>query len=212
MVGAVSQDGHIWLLVPRSDYEIVDTWFVSGLKGTGSKDIVIKDAFVPQHRIVNRDRAGDQDLTGWEIHQSSRYRMPLAVLLGWDLVAPMLGIAVGLVLMATTAAAQLPLWAFVGSFVVVALSQSFMGGSMQTIASDLAPPRSRGQFLGVSRLVGEGGSLGNPGSFAAITTLLGGSVGFAAAFAFTAAAALATAILVGVGLQETLQKEARPRI
>ena len=97
MVGAAGSDGQIWLLVPRSDYEIVDTWFVSGLKGTGSKDIVIKDAFVPQHRIVNRDRAGDQDLTGWEIHRSSRYRMPLAVLLGWDLVAPMLGIAVGMI-------------------------------------------------------------------------------------------------------------------
>lgn len=123
----------------------------------------------------------------------------------------MLGIAVGLVLMATTAAAQLPLWAFVASFVVVALSQSFMGGSMQTIASDMAPPRSRGQFLGVSRLVGEGGSLGNPGSFAAITSLVGGSVGFAAAFAFTAAAALTTAMIVGLGLQETLQRESRTR-
>ena len=85
------------MLVPGSDYEILDTWFVSGLKGSGNKDIVIKDAFVPQHRIVNRDRAGDQDLTGCEIHQSSRYRMPLAVLLGWDLVAPMLGIAVGMI-------------------------------------------------------------------------------------------------------------------
>ena len=97
MVGAAGSDGQIWLLVPRSDYEIVDTWFVSGLKGTGSKDIVIKDAFVSKHRIVNRDRAGYQDLTGWAIHQSSRYRMPLAVLLGWDLVAPMLGIAVGMI-------------------------------------------------------------------------------------------------------------------
>ena len=97
MVGAVSPEGHIWLLLPRSGYEIVDTWFVSGLKGTGSKDIIIKDAFVPKHRVVYRDRAGDQDLTGWDIHQSDRYRMPLAVLLGWDLVAPMLGIAMGMI-------------------------------------------------------------------------------------------------------------------
>ncbi len=97
MVGAASPEGHIWLLLPRSGYEIVDTWFVSGLKGTGSKDIIIKDAFVPKHRVVYRDRAGDQDLTGWDIHQSDRYRMPLAVLLGWDLVAPMLGIAMGMI-------------------------------------------------------------------------------------------------------------------
>lgn len=39
--------------VPRSDYEIVaDSWDVVGLKGTGSKDLVIRDAFVPAHRVI----------------------------------------------------------------------------------------------------------------------------------------------------------------
>ncbi len=33
----------IWLLIPRSDYEILDTWFASGMRGTGSKDIMIKE-------------------------------------------------------------------------------------------------------------------------------------------------------------------------
>jgi 3-hydroxy-9,10-secoandrosta-1,3,5(10)-triene-9,17-dione monooxygenase len=37
-------------LVPRSEYEIEDTWRVSGLKATGSHDIVVKDAFVPAYR------------------------------------------------------------------------------------------------------------------------------------------------------------------
>jgi 3-hydroxy-9,10-secoandrosta-1,3,5(10)-triene-9,17-dione monooxygenase len=37
-------------LVPRSDYQIDDNWHVAGLKGTGSKDIVIENAFVPEHR------------------------------------------------------------------------------------------------------------------------------------------------------------------
>jgi 3-hydroxy-9,10-secoandrosta-1,3,5(10)-triene-9,17-dione monooxygenase len=37
-------------LVPKSDYEVVDTWHTFGLKGTGSKDIVVKDAFVPEYR------------------------------------------------------------------------------------------------------------------------------------------------------------------
>ena len=40
-----------YLLLPRSDWEIDDTWFVTGLAGTGSKDIVIEDAFVPPHRV-----------------------------------------------------------------------------------------------------------------------------------------------------------------
>jgi 3-hydroxy-9,10-secoandrosta-1,3,5(10)-triene-9,17-dione monooxygenase len=37
-------------VIPRKDYEIVDTWHVPGLKATGSNDIVIKDAFVPDYR------------------------------------------------------------------------------------------------------------------------------------------------------------------
>lgn len=37
-------------MVPKEDYEILDTWHTFGLKGTGSKDVVIKDAFVPEYR------------------------------------------------------------------------------------------------------------------------------------------------------------------
>ena len=37
---------------PMSDTTIQDTWFVAGLKGTGSNTVVFKDAFVPQHRVV----------------------------------------------------------------------------------------------------------------------------------------------------------------
>jgi 3-hydroxy-9,10-secoandrosta-1,3,5(10)-triene-9,17-dione monooxygenase len=39
-------------LIPRTDYRIEDDWFVSGLRGTGSKSIVIEDACVPTHRIM----------------------------------------------------------------------------------------------------------------------------------------------------------------
>lgn len=38
------------LLVKREDYEIIDDWFTFGLSGTGSKSLLIKDAFVPEHR------------------------------------------------------------------------------------------------------------------------------------------------------------------
>ena len=38
-------------LLPRSDFEIVDTWQVMGLRGTGSQDIEVKDVFVPDYRV-----------------------------------------------------------------------------------------------------------------------------------------------------------------
>lgn len=97
MLGADSPDGRIWMLVPRGDYDIIDTWFVSGLRGTGSNDIIVDDAFVPSHRVMYMAKAGDGDWTGWEIHGQDRYRIPLGVLLGWDLVAPMIGIAQGMI-------------------------------------------------------------------------------------------------------------------
>ncbi len=39
-------------LVPRADYEIIDTWHSFGLRGTGSNDIRVGDAFVPEHRTL----------------------------------------------------------------------------------------------------------------------------------------------------------------
>ena len=86
-----------WVLVPRSDYEIVDTWFTSGMRGTGSKDIVIKEAFVPDHRSLDVSCAGETDWTGWQLHNRLSYRLPLRVMLGWDLAAPLIGIAQGAV-------------------------------------------------------------------------------------------------------------------
>ncbi len=41
-----------WFLVPRSDFEIVDDWYTIGLKGTGSKTIVVDDIFIPDIRAV----------------------------------------------------------------------------------------------------------------------------------------------------------------
>lgn len=38
------------LLVKREDYEIIDDWYTFGLSGTGSKSLLIKDAFIPEHR------------------------------------------------------------------------------------------------------------------------------------------------------------------
>ncbi|MEC8857432.1 MAG: acyl-CoA dehydrogenase family protein, partial [Chloroflexota bacterium] len=52
ILGAAGIGERTWMLVPSQDFEIVDTWFVSGLRGTGSKDIVIEDAFVPSHRVL----------------------------------------------------------------------------------------------------------------------------------------------------------------
>lgn len=87
----------MWLLLPRSDFEIVDTWFASGMRGSGSKDIVLEEVFIPAYRAIDPNRAGDDEWTGWELHQRLSYRLPLRAMTGWDLAAPVVGIAQGAV-------------------------------------------------------------------------------------------------------------------
>ena len=97
MLGAPGFQDRTWMLLPSQDYAIVDNWFVSGLKGTGSKDIVVKEAFVPVHRMLNVAQAGNENRIGWETHGQTRYKIPIPSLLGWDLVAPIIGLAQGMI-------------------------------------------------------------------------------------------------------------------
>ena len=52
LLGAiVPGEGYRTFLVPKSDYQVEDTWHVYGLQATGSNDIVIEaPVFVPDHR------------------------------------------------------------------------------------------------------------------------------------------------------------------
>lgn len=57
IVGARCEDtvGNIatrYLLVPMREVDIVDDWHVLGLRGTGSRTLVLRDVFVPAHRSV----------------------------------------------------------------------------------------------------------------------------------------------------------------
>jgi len=87
----------LWHLLPRADFTIDDTWYASGMRGSGSKDLVVDDAFVPSHRTMDPGRAGDGDWTGWQLHRRLSYRLPLRCLTGWDLAAPLVGMAQGAV-------------------------------------------------------------------------------------------------------------------
>ncbi|MEM6625583.1 MAG: acyl-CoA dehydrogenase family protein [Pseudomonadota bacterium] len=48
--------------IPRGEFEIIDTWHTSGLRGTGSNDIEVVDVALPEHRTF--DIAGDAEVTG----------------------------------------------------------------------------------------------------------------------------------------------------
>jgi alkylation response protein AidB-like acyl-CoA dehydrogenase len=56
MLGCADPATHaplVHVVVPRADLEVDDTWHVMGLNGTGSKDVVAHDLFVPAHRAID---------------------------------------------------------------------------------------------------------------------------------------------------------------
>ena len=93
-VGKRSQ-GLLFILVPKSDFRIEDTWFVSGLRGTGSKDIVVDNAFVPNYRVVPAVELRDGKSPGRAVHDTPNYRIPSGAMLPYTLAAPIIGMAQG---------------------------------------------------------------------------------------------------------------------
>lgn len=78
--GLIFKDGqppeYRTFLLPREDIEIVDTWHVMGLKGTGSKDVVVKDAFVPEYRTHRGEDGFTCNNPGKEAFPSDLYKLP----------------------------------------------------------------------------------------------------------------------------------------
>jgi alkylation response protein AidB-like acyl-CoA dehydrogenase len=99
-LGAAAADGAYALMVPRTDVQIVDDWFASGLKGTGSKSLVIeKPVFVPQHREMRMGGGvgGSPQLEWRDRHGRSSYGLPRFEILPFALATPLVGIAQGAV-------------------------------------------------------------------------------------------------------------------
>lgn len=74
-----SPEGDYLMLVPRREFEILDTWYVAGLQATGSHDIVVKDVFVPEHRAHRMVDLFDCKGPGQEINRSPLYRLPFGL-------------------------------------------------------------------------------------------------------------------------------------
>jgi 3-hydroxy-9,10-secoandrosta-1,3,5(10)-triene-9,17-dione monooxygenase len=62
-------------LVPKREVHIEDDWHVSGLRGTGSKSVVVTDAFVPVHR-THRMADGFRCESPGNVHNPAPWRLP----------------------------------------------------------------------------------------------------------------------------------------
>lgn len=93
-LGAICPDGGFRsFLVPRSDYEIVDTWHAMGLQGTGSNDIVVNDVFVPDYRTHKAEDGFLGTNPGVTADSAPLYRLPWAQLFVRVVSTPAIGAA-----------------------------------------------------------------------------------------------------------------------
>ncbi|MFI1799697.1 acyl-CoA dehydrogenase family protein [Streptomyces sp. NPDC020379] len=77
-------------LVPRTDLEVEDTWFVSGLQGTASNCLIAEDVFVPEHRVMSVPNAIEGDVPA-DHGPTGLYRSPFSPLLVVGLAGAQLG-------------------------------------------------------------------------------------------------------------------------
>ena len=101
MVSAMVEDkqdklvGMRVIALPLEDVTIEDTWHTSGMRGTGSHDIVIEDAFVPEHRTFPFKELLEGRAPGTQLSDNPMYRVPLVPYLSYTAAAPALGLGLG---------------------------------------------------------------------------------------------------------------------
>ncbi|ORA01723.1 acyl-CoA dehydrogenase family protein [Mycolicibacterium bacteremicum] len=84
------------MILPRKDYEIIeDSWDVVGLRGTGSKDVIVKDAFVPCYRTMDAMKVMDGTAQREAGMTDTLYLMPWSTMFPLGISAATIGIAEG---------------------------------------------------------------------------------------------------------------------
>jgi resorcinol 4-hydroxylase (FADH2) len=84
-----------FFLMPTADCRIEDNWHTMGLAGTGSKNIVADDVFVPAHRTVAFAELVDATAPGMRDNPNPLYRQSFLAVLPITIVTPVLGMAEG---------------------------------------------------------------------------------------------------------------------
>lgn len=84
-----------WVAMRRDQFEIIDNWDTLGMRGTGSRRIVVRDLFIPEHHTVPSPNPFRPvvEMPGRNVHANPMFRGPLASLLISEPAAVCVGIA-----------------------------------------------------------------------------------------------------------------------
>jgi 3-hydroxy-9,10-secoandrosta-1,3,5(10)-triene-9,17-dione monooxygenase len=77
-----------------TDYHIVDNWHVLGMRGTGSKQAVVENVFVPKERTFSWSKLIEKcEAPGHGVHTNPFYQTPTQPILGTEVSAVIVGVA-----------------------------------------------------------------------------------------------------------------------
>ncbi|ULT58642.1 acyl-CoA dehydrogenase family protein [Neobacillus drentensis] len=81
------------MVIPRDELEVLDDWYVMGLKGSGSNSCKIQNVFVPEHRVSLDRLASKGHYLIDPLKDVGLYRSSFVPSLTLSIVAPALGLA-----------------------------------------------------------------------------------------------------------------------
>ena len=87
-----------YFVLPRSGFDVIDTWDAIGLRGSGSHDVRLESTFVPSHMTLPlRHLKGGDRSPGRRINSGPLYRSPSYMTFGILISSASVGIADGMV-------------------------------------------------------------------------------------------------------------------
>lgn len=66
-------------VIPTTDIEVLDTWYLTGMSGTGSNDFVADKVFVPDHHSIPLGNLLNGISQGAELHGNPMYSLPFLI-------------------------------------------------------------------------------------------------------------------------------------
>lgn len=83
-------------LIPRAHTRIEDDWQALGMRGTGSKTVLLDDVFVPDHRVLAFGETERHGVPGRAVNAGAFYNGQITgILFAMVIAAPALGLAAG---------------------------------------------------------------------------------------------------------------------
>jgi 3-hydroxy-9,10-secoandrosta-1,3,5(10)-triene-9,17-dione monooxygenase len=96
-VSRLTEKGAQQLLIPRSNFEIVDNWHTAGARATGSKRVRVTDYVVPPHHTLDATLMANGQTIGRTLHPSPFYKLPIFPWMGYVITMSIVGAAQGMV-------------------------------------------------------------------------------------------------------------------